>query len=358
MTMGKFKLDTTKLYHFLRIVAALLLALVFGGAILYVAGFNPLQAYKLIFKGAFGGGKALLTTLIYATPLLSTGLSFIVARHANILNLGIEGQLYAGAMTSALLGAYVTVLPKAVHLPLVLAAAAVAGGLWAALAAFLKVKYGANEVIVTIMMNYVATLFCGYLVAYPFQDEQGLTQTKRIASTAQLGRLVKDHSLSVAILFAIVLIVIINFVFKNSRFGYRVRACGGNRLAAETAGINSRRITIQTMFLSGMISGLCGGLLVTGTYFRFITNFSSGYGFEGVAVATLAAFNPIALILSGILWGGIKSGASAVNRIASVPMDIISLIQALVVILVAAPRLMDKVLAPLKKLLVKGGKTE
>ena len=345
MTMGKFKLDTTKLYHFLRIVAALLLALVFGGAILYVAGFNPLQAYKLIFKGAFGGGKALLTTLIYATPLLFTGLSFIVARHA-------------GAMTSALLGAYVTVLPKAVHLPLVLAAAAVAGGLWAALAAFLKVKYGANEVIVTIMMNYVATLFCGYLVAYPFQDEQGLTQTKRIASTAQLGRLVKDHSLSVAILFAIVLIVIINFVFKNSRFGYRVRACGGNRLAAETAGINSRRITIQTMFLSGMISGLCGGLLVTGTYFRFITNFSSGYGFEGVAVATLAAFNPIALILSGILWGGIKSGASAVNRIASVPMDLISLIQALVVILVAAPRLMDKVLAPLKKLLVKGGKTE
>ncbi len=353
--MKKNKFNLTRVYHLLRMATALLLALAFGGIVFYIAGFNPLQAYKLIFQGAFGGGKSFLTTLIYATPLLFTGLSFIVARYANVLNLGIEGQLYAGAMSAALLGAYLS-MPKFIHLPLVLLGSAVAGGLWAALAAFLKVKYGANEVIVCIMMNYVATLFCGYLVAYPFQDEQGLTQTKRIADTAQLGRLVENHSLSKAILFALVLILAAGFLFRNSRFGYQARVCGGNRLAAETAGINSGRITIQTMFLSGMISGLCGGLLVCGTYFRFITNFSSGFGFEGVAVATLAGFHPIGLLVSGILWGGIKSGAAVVNRIASVPMDVISLIQALVVVLVAAPRLMDWILAPLKKLLTgKGG---
>lgn len=353
-------LDPVRLYHLLRILAALLIALAFGGGILYIAGFDPLQAYRLIFSGAFGSTKAFLTTLIYATPLLFTGLSFIVARQANVLNLGIEGQLHAGAMSAALVGAYLTGLPGFAHLPLTLAAAALAGGLWAGLAAFLKVRYGANEVITTIMLNYVATLFCGYLVAYPFQDAQGLTQTKRIAPTAQLGRLVQDHSLSKAILFALVLILLVRFLFRGSRFGYQARACGGNQLAAQTAGIDCGRVILKTMFLSGAVSGLCGGLLVCGTYFRFITNFSSGYGFEGVAVATLAAFDPLALILSGILWGGIKSGAAVVNRIASVPMDVIALIQALVVILVAAPRLMDKLLGPLRGLLLKkaGGKED
>lgn len=339
-----------RIHNLVRLAIALILAMIAGGIVLRIAGFNPFQAYGLIFKGAFGGWNAFLTTLIYATPMLFTGLAYIVGAQGSAINLGLEGQLYIGAMVGALVGAYVPGLPGWVHLPLVLLCATVAGGLYAGLAGFLKVKFGANLVIVTIMMNYVAQLFCGYLVSYPFRDPQGQTQTKRILETAEIGRLFEGNSLSVAIIFALMLILLFHWIMKNTVIGFRIRACGKNQLAAETAGINSNRVAVMTMFCSGAVAGLGGALLVSGTYYRFIMDFSAGYGFEGVAVATLAGLNPLGLIVSGILWGGIKSGAVSVNRIASIPMDVIAIIQALVVILVAAPKVTDAILKPFLKL--------
>ncbi len=343
-----------KLYGYIRLLSAMILAISVGGVVFNIAGFNPFQAYKLIFLGAFGSTNSIIATLIHATPLLFSGLAFIVAREANILNLGVEGQIYIGGLVAGLVGAYVEGLPWIIHFPLVLISSCLAAGLYSALAGYLKVKYGANEVIVTIMLNYIANLTCSYLVSYPLRDEFGVTQTKRILESAELGHLFSDYSLSYAIVFAVVVILLVSYILKNTIFGFRLRAVGNNLLTAETSGIKSSKILISVMFLSGIISGLAGAVLVSGTYFRFIVNFSAGYGFTGIAVATLASFDPLLLLISGILWGGLKAGAATLNRLARIPLDIIIIIQAFVVIFVAAPNLLDQILKPFRKLFKDG----
>lgn len=337
-------------YRVLRTLLALLLALVSGGVMFSLSGYKPVQVYTLIFQGAFGSWQAFLTTLTYTTPLLLSGLAFAIASKASIMNLGGEGQIYVGAMTAAIFGAYVTCFPRVIHLPLTILVSFAAAGLYGALAGFLKVRFGSNEVIVTIMLNYLAQNFCSYLVAYPLQDSLGVPQTKQIADTARLGRLFPDHHLSTVILIALAAIAIAWFMMTKTHLGYQMKVLGFNQKAAETAGIHYKSITVITMFLSAGVAGLCGAGQVLGTHFRFIDNFSSGYGFEGIAVAALAGNNPLALLLSGLLFGGIKAGAAEVNRVASLPMDYVLIIQAMVVILIAAPRLMDAILSPLRKL--------
>ncbi len=340
-----------KIYAALRTLCAFLLALVLGGIVFYIAGFNPLQVYKLIFKGAFGSTDAILGTLSYATPLLFTGLAFAFAQHAKVMNLGTEGQLYIGAMTAALIGGYLPPLPRFVFIPLILIASCLAAGLFAALAGFLNNRFGANMVIVTLMCNYVAQLFCSYLVNNPLVDEQGIARTAKLPPEASIGKLVEGHYLSSSILIGLALVIVIWFVLNRTKLGYRMHFMGTNRLSAETAGINTKRMLVLTLLISGALAGCCGATQVMGVQYRFTDGFSGGYGFEGIAVAALAGNNPISVLFSAILWGGLKSGASAVNRIASIPMDVISIIQALIVVFMVAPKLMDTICAPLRKLL-------
>ncbi len=346
----KGKKDSARLYGVLRTVCALALALVCGGVLFWISGYKPLQVYTLIFRGAFGSWSAFLTTLTYTVPLLFSGLAFALASRASIMNLGGEGQIYVGAMTAAIVGAYVTGLPRLAHLPLSLLAAFAVAGAYGALAGFLKVRFGANEVIVTIMMNYLAQNFCSYLVAYPLQDSLGVPQTKQIMDSARLGHAFEGHYLSTALYLALAAIVIAWFLMNKTHLGYQMKVLGCNQKAAETAGIDYRKITVVTMFLSAGVAGLCGAGQVLGTHFRFIEDFSTGFGFEGIAVAALAGNNPLMILLSGLLFGGIKSGAAQVNRVASLPMDYVMIIQAMVVVLVAAPRLIDAILKPLRKL--------
>lgn len=323
---------------------SLICALFCGGILFLISGYNPVQVYILIFQGAFGSVNSILTSLTYATPLIISGLAFSVAQKANMMNLGGEGQICVGAMAAALIGAYVIGLPSFLHLPLTLLCAFIIAGLYGALAGFLKVRFGSNEVIVTIMLNYIATLFCSYLVSYPLRGSSDSAQTIQIASTAKLGRIFSFHQLSTAFIMALCLSVLIWFMFKKTLYGYRVTVVGNNLLAAQTAGINVPFISISSMFLSAGIAGLCGAGQILGIHYRYIDNFSSGFGFEGIAVAALASANPLLVIVSGILFGGIKAGATTVNRVASIPMDYIFIIQALVIVFVAAPSLMERLI--------------
>ncbi|MCD7965699.1 MAG: ABC transporter permease, partial [Clostridiaceae bacterium] len=168
-------------------------------------------------------------------------------------------------------------------------------------------------------------------------------QPEMIAPSAVIGRIFSGHQLSGVFILAVIAVAVVAFVVKYTKFGFHMRTVGFNRLAAETAGINYKRMTIVTMFLSAGIAGLCGAGQIMGVHYRFIDNFSSGYGFEGIAVAALAANNPAAVLISGILFGGIKAGAMSVNRIANIPMDYISIIQALVIVFIAAPRLISQI---------------
>lgn len=346
----KGKSVNSKLYLLIRTLVSLLAALIVGGVVFYMAGFNPLQAYKMIFKGAFGSANALLTTLNYAMPLLLTGLSFCLAQTGGLINMGAEGQLYIGGMAAALVAGYMPAMPAFIHIPVVVLVSCCAAGLLGALVGFLKVRFGTSEVILTLMFNYISMLFCTYLVAYPLKDvEQGIARTVKIAPSAQFPALFSGHFLSSAVVLSFVAVVLGWLLIKYTRYGFRVRTVGSNRLAAQTAGIRTGGITVSIMFLSAAVAGLCGATQIMGVQYRFINNFSTGFGFEGVAVAALAGYNPLVLLVSGVLWGGLKAGAVEVNRIASIPMDIIQIIQAIVVLFVAAPLLLDTVLKPLKK---------
>lgn len=341
------------IYVVLRTLFAFLLALILGGIVFFVAGFNPLQVYKLIFKGAFGSMDAILTTLSYATPLLFTGLAFAFAQHAKVMNLGTEGQLYVGAIVAALIGGYLPPLPRMIFVPLILVISCLAAGLYAGVAGFLSNRFGANMVIVTLMLNYVAQLFCSYLVNNPLVDDQGIARTAKLPPEACIGRMVEGHYLSSSIVIGVLLVVVVWFILNHTKLGYRLHFMGTNRVSAQTAGIKVDRMMVITLLISGALAGCCGATQVMGVQYRFTDSFSGGYGFEGIAVAALAGNNPLMVLLSAILWGGLKSGASSVNRIASIPMDVISIIQALIVVFMVAPKLMDTLCSPLRKLLMK-----
>lgn len=353
VTGNKAKNSSRKLVE---VLAALFLALVVGGIFFMISGYNPIQVYGLIVKGAFGSRNSFLTTLSYATPLILSGLAFSVAKQANIMNLGGEGQIYIGAMTVAIVGTLFPALPKFVYVPLVLLSAFAVAGLYGGIAGFLDVKFGSNVVIVTIMLNYIAKNFCSYLVASPLGVDDSALQTALISDNAVIGRIFPDHQLSAVFFLAVIAAVVIALVIKYTKFGFHMRIVGLNRLAAETAGINYKTITVISMFLSAGIAGLCGAGQIMGVHYRFIDNFSSGYGFEGVAVAALAANNPIAILVSGILFGGLKAGAMSVNRVANIPMDYILIIQALVIVFIAAPRLTSQIYGGVSKLFKNKGR--
>lgn len=323
---------------------SLLLAMVISGVVMAVCGYNPFEAFGAIFAGAFQSQSGLAQTFTQATPLIFTGLAFTLAKKTTLINLGVEGQLLFGAMAAAVLGTVDLGLPTFLHLPLTLVAGMAVGGLFAALVGLLKVKFGSNEVIATIMLNEIAKLFCSYLVNGPFKAEGAVSQTVKVLPTAMLPRIMAKYQLTFAIVLAVLACIAVKFFMERTVKGFEIRCVGMGSVAAETAGINVGKMMIAAMFLSGAIAGLAGACHVTGVDRRFIEGFSPGYGFDGIAVAALAGENPIGVIFAGVIFGALRSGAMVLNRTTNIPTDFINVIQALVVILVAAPLLVKEIL--------------
>ena len=322
------------------LLMSLALALLLGTLLLYVTGHNPALAFRMILRGSFGSRHAVLNTLSQATPIILTGLAFVVALKSGIVNIGAEGQLYAGAMTAAILGHYVRGLPAFVHIPLIIFAACVAGGLCGSLIAFLKVRFGAHAVITAIMLNHIIINFMSYLVNFPLMAYGATTgQTERIQASARLPIL--TGRLSIGILMALVMPVIMWFVFRYTQAGFEMQVTGKSLDAANTAGIRSGRRMIQALFYSGAIAGLAGAIEILGSLHTFIDRFSPGYGFDGIAVAFLSGVSFIGVIFSGIFFGALTAGSFEMSIFARIPFDFAMVIQAMVIMLVAAPRLAE-----------------
>lgn len=326
-------------------VVSLLLAVFISGIIMALCGYNPFEAFAAILEGAFGGQRAIMQTLTQATPLIFTGLAFTVAKKATLINLGIEGQLYMGALAAAAVGVLDFGLPMMLHLPLSLLAGIVAGGLYAGLVGVLKVKFGSNEVIATIMLNTIATCLAGYLLNGPMMaTDNVVAQSAKVLPTAQLPRLVSKYQLTIAVFIAVAACMLIKYLMDKTTLGYEIRCVGLNPIASETAGINIGKIMMISMFLSGAIAGLAGASHVLGVDRRMIMGFSPGYGFDGIAVAALAADSPIGVIFAGVVFGALRAGAMVLNRTTSIPTEFTNVIQALVVVFVAAPMLVKEIL--------------
>lgn len=353
-SMAKSKTSINSLMEKNMSAVALLLALVLGGVIMFVCGYNPFEAYGSILKGAFLGKKAISQTLVQATPLIFAGLAFTVAKKVNLINLGIEGQLYMGALGTSLIALMPVSIPTVIWIPLALAGGILFGGLYAGVVGLMKVKFGSNEVIATVMLNTIALNFVGYMTNYPLKEAgKSMAQSVKFSEAVWIPRLVGKTQLTAAIIIAVVLCILVKLLFDKTVIGYEIRNVGLNRAAAETAGIKIGNVMVIAMLLSGAIAGLLGGTHVLGVDHRLIGGFSAGYGFDGIAVAALAADNPMGVILAGLVFGALRAGCMVLNRTTGIPTEFIDVIQALIILLVAAPLLVKEILRIKKS---KGGK--
>jgi len=285
-----------------------------------------------------GSMAFVIDMLVHATPLILAGLAVAIAFRAGIWNIGADGQLVAGATAAAWVGISVSASIGWLALPLALIAGAIAGAFWAAIAAWLRSRFGVLEVISTIMLNFIATYGVSYLVRGPLQEPTHVyPQTSDIAIGAHMPTLVDGTRLHWGFVIAIAMAVVTWWVMRYTVAGFRVRASGVNPFAARSAGlIDVPRVTMAAFIVSGAMAGLAGAIEVCGVTFALYENISPGYGYTAIAVALLAGLNPLGVIGTGILFGALETAAGTLQRNVGIPVTTASVIEAAIILVVIA----------------------
>jgi simple sugar transport system permease protein len=323
---------------------AIVTAIIIGGIIIAVVGGDPFAAYLGLVQGAFGSAKALSETAVWATPYIYAGLAVALAFKGGLFNIGAEGQLAVGAVVSALIGYALpgwlhTSIPWFIHLPLTMALGVLGGAIWAAIPGALKAYTGGHEVINTIMMNYIALNITSFLLNGPMRDRDPLNlsaKTPEIAASARIPPIFPDLRVHWGFVLALLVAVFIWWLLQKTTVGFEIRTVGSNPDAAKYSGINVKRTIILTMAISGALAGMAGVIEVTALNYRHELGFSIGYGFDAIAIALLGKTNPFGVILAAILFGAMKNGGTRMQFLTQIPVDIISVIQALILLFVAA----------------------
>lgn len=334
---------------------AVLLALVIGAVLIGTSGYSVKEAYSNLLMGAFGGVYSLATTVVMSTPLLFTGLAVALAFQCGLFNVGAEGQLYVGALASAVVALALSGLPPVFRVIIALTAGAGAGAALGFLPGYLKAKIGAHEVVTTIMLNYIAISLTTFLVKTYFRDPGPVDQTVLLPLGSRLPELVPGTRVSLGIVIGILAVALLDRVMRRSVLGYEIQAVGQNPHAAEYGGVNVAARTVQAMMISGAVAGLAGSVESMGTLYRFIPYFSPGYGFTGIAVAVIAGKSMWAVIPAAFLFGALQSGGQSMQLFAGIPMELMTMVQGLVILFVAAPALGSMLLKSRSRLSEKGG---
>ncbi len=335
------------------------------GVVLGTMWNTVITAYLALFQGAFGDWGAILQavqtwsstgdatelwralrdpfeSLVAATPYIFTGLAVAVGFKGGLFNIGVEGQLFAGAIASAWLGFAIDGLPWFIHLPLALFGGIAAGAVWAGIAGLLKATRGVNEVINTIMLNYIMFLLTDWLLSDggPLRGSAGAPRTPEIYPTAYLPRLLPDPvRFHWGFFLAIGAVFFVYWFLWKTTIGFEVRTVGASPTAAKYAGIAVGRVIVLTMALSGSLAGLGGANELLGLNHYMVAAFSPGYGFDAIALALLGKSNPFGVLASALLFGALRNGATRMQSVASVPVDIISVMQAMIIAFIAAPEI-------------------
>ena len=323
---------------------AVVTAFALGAVVIAVTRGDVLKAYQGLWEGSLGRPQSVSESLVWATPYIFGGLAVALAFKAGLFNIGVEGQIALGSLASVYVGYAVKDVPFPAHLVLAVAAGTVAGALWGAIPGVLKARTGAHEVIVTIMLNYIAIQMTSFLVGGVMKDPNPLianAQTPKILQSARLPALLGDPAYRVhwGFVLAIVAAVGVWWLLKKSTLGFEIRTVGANPQAARYAGIAVGRTMVVAMALSGGLAGLGASLEVVGLNFYHTAGFSVGYGFDSIAVALLGRSDPFGVLPAALLFGALRAGASRMQFLSQIPIDIINVIQALVLIFVAAPAL-------------------
>ena len=325
------------------------------------------SAYGALFQGAFGSPARIIEgistqirtgenrefleairpfaeSLTIATPYIFAGLAVALGFRGGVFNIGAEGQLFVGGLASVFVGYSLTGWPWYLHMPLALLAGILAGAIWGAIPGFLKARTGAHEVINTIMMNYVAFRLTDFMLqGGPMQGEGGLPITPNIEPTAHLPALFEPPVRLHAGFFVALLVAVLVywFLWKTTR-GFEIRTVGANPRAARYAGIRITNTVVLTMALSGALAGLAGANQILGVDHRMVSAFSTGYGFDSIALALLGNSHPLGVVLASLLFGFLRGGAARMQSVAGVPVEIIRIVQGVTIVLIAAPEIIRK----------------
>lgn len=337
--------------------------LIAPGRFFRFAGTAIANAYKAMLEGAFGNPATIISSyktwkstgeirdllealrpisesLVLATPYIFAGLGVSISFQGGLFNIGGEGQLFVAGLVSVYIGYSIDTLPWIIHLPLALLGGFLAGAIWGFIPGYLKAKTGAHEVINTIMMNYIAFRLTDYLLSGPMAKSSSLPISPDVLETAYLPAfLPKPVRLHWGFVLAILLAILIHFILYKTTFGMEIRMTGKNPKASRYAGISITAMTAITMAISGGIAGLAGANQVLGLDHRMVRAFSTGYGFDAIALALLGNNNPLGVVLASLLFGFLRGGAARMQSVAGTPVELINIIQGLVIIFVAAPEI-------------------
>lgn len=311
----------------------LVLALVLGAVVLAISGHNPLTTYKLLATESFGSMKRVGATLAAATPLIFTGLATAIAFRTGAFNVGVEGCVNVGGLAAAFVGFTFVSLSGFVLLPAAILASVIAGALWMLVPALLKSKLDVDEVVTTLMLNFVAVSLTAWLVNGPLlAPGSANSATPLVAEAARLPKLMRGSAFNVGFFIALALIVAYWLWDRWTALGYETRLAGLNARFATASGMNVPGLLFRMMLLSGAIGGLAGGVHALGTVFRYVSGFSPGYGFVGIAVALLGRDNAWGILLAAILFGALATSGATIQLFSDVPIEIVNILQGLVMI--------------------------
>lgn len=319
-------------------LGSIVLAMLIGTLVMMMTGYNAGLAWIALIQGAV---VRFDRVLFYATPLIFTGLSVALAFRCGLFNIGPEGQLFIGAISAAFVGFTIS-LPFVIHPLAALGFAALTGGLWGFVPGLLKAYRGAHEVVTTMMLSYTALIFTHWLVSGPLLEpgNEYVLETPDIYLSAELPKIFGSF-LSWAFIVAVVTVFAVDFLINRTVFGYELRAVGLNMEAAETAGINSKRNVALALGIAGALAGMGGAGEILGYHHRFVDGFSSNLGWDGITVAVLGSNNPFGVLAGAIFFGALRAGGNQMQTLANVPSELISVVQGLIVVFVAAPRIID-----------------
>ena len=318
-------------------VAAIIVTLILSAVPILVAGGNLWKSYYYLFYGALGTRFNLLETFVKASPLIFTGLAVAFAFRARFWNIGAEGQLLAGALAATWIGIYFTGVPGFLLLPIIMIVGFLAGGAWACVPAILKTKLKVDDVVSTLLLNYVMVHIMGALLFGPLQQPgSSWPRSSEITEAARYPVLFFRSRFHLGVPLAFIAVLVIWFINKKMVLGYRSRAVGVNIKAAHFGGINTTSVILKTALISGGLAGLAGVGELCAIQYRLIMDISPGYGYSGIVIAMLGNLHPVGVLLSSLFFSVVIIGAQTMSRMTGVPSYIAEVIQgmALMVMLV------------------------
>lgn len=335
--MNQLQAKSKLLADVFKYVLAFIAVALAGALLICFQGGSPGEAYAAIAQGICGSLPAVGNSIRWITPCIFTGIAATVAFRSGVMNLGIEGQLYTGAFAATLVGLYAP-LPHWL-LPLAcLLAGGICGLLYALIPALIKLVFQIDEMIVTLMLNYVALWVTEYFTkvvkGISSNNNSKAMATPLIQEEAKLTRLVARTNASTGIFIALALIVVIFVVYRFTTVGYEMKQVGANRRFARAGGVRTTRLFLSIFLLSGAIAGLCGAVEILGVYGKFAPSFASNIGWDGIMIAMIAQNSPIGVGVVSLLWGALKAGALQMERVTSTNRLTVELIQALFVLFV------------------------